>query len=966
MIDFGEGAGSPGAPGPASCSTARGMAEAREPRRPLATFAAWVVRLSPTRRKAALPSAIVWHLLAAAWVPAAAQPLSGQRDVGLAAVALQLRQLDGVKRVLMIGAHPDDEDTALLATLARGMGAETAYLSLTRGEGGQNFIGPRLREGLGVIRTGELVAARALDGGEQFFTRAYDFGYSKTLDEALEFWPLDEVLRDVVFVVRTFRPHVVVSVFSGTPRDGHGHHQFAGVVARAAFEASGNPERFAELAARAGAWTPLKLYRLVRRSPEEATLALPTGHLDPVLGRSPFQLAMESRSRHRSQEMGAPQLMGPRASGLRLEASRVGTAGDDGIFAGVDTTLAGQLGDPAPTGWPADADDRIAEYRRMLAAARKGLSAADTEGATVALAEGARTLQELLDRAPAGADTRVLKRRLAQISEAVLAAAGVVVEARVDREFLVPGESALVDVIVWNGGVAPVAGARPELVLPSGWSRSRVEADSGVPAGRFSMSVIAIPADGEVPPGQVARRRWRVTVPPDAPPSSPYYLDGDRTGDLYAWPDDGELWARPFRPSPVRASMALEVAGGELALERSGYYVGLDRTVGEYRKRPLVAPAVNVAVDPPWMVWPEGAVGTRTVGVALSNFSGVPRGGTLRLMAPEGWSVEPASWPFGLEPNGAASFSFAVRPDGAPVEGAHVFRAVAREEDPGSATACVKNDGLSVETCEDADIITREKITREYVTTSDIVDHPHIPRAAIAREAAARVSVVPVVADPTVRVGYIMGSGDDGAEVLRQIGMRVEELGAIAVRSEDFAGYDAIVLGIRAYETRPELAAANRALLDFASRGGTVVVQYNKYDFATGGFAPYPLSMRRPHDRVTDEEAPVAVIAPESPLFNTPNAIGPGDFEGWVQERGLYLASEWDARYETVMEMADPGEDPKRGALLVAPVGDGLYVYTGIAFFRQLPAGVPGAIRLFANLVSLGGAESGGLSARRR
>ena len=320
-------------------------------------------------------AALLLAAVASIAVPVA--PTAAQQQPGLAATALYLRQLDGVKRVLMIAAHPDDEDTSLLATLARGMGAETAYLSLSRGEGGQNFIGPRLHEGLGVIRTGELVAARALDGGEQYFTRAFDFGYSKSLDEALELWPLEEVLRDVVFVVRKFRPHVIVSVFSGTPRDGHGQHQLAGVAAREAFAAAGNPERFAELAAAGVApWAPSKLYRSVRFSPGEATLSVPSGDFDPVLGRSHFQLAMESRSRHRSQEMGSGQSMGPRSSSLRLEAAVVEGVEDDGVFAGVDTTLFGQLGTPLPAGWPADTEARLGRYREALGEAGRGFSAA--------------------------------------------------------------------------------------------------------------------------------------------------------------------------------------------------------------------------------------------------------------------------------------------------------------------------------------------------------------------------------------------------------------------------------------------------------------------------------------------------------------------------------------------------------------------------------------------------------------
>ncbi len=872
-------------------------------------------------------------------------PATAQQEHGVAATALHLRQLDGVKRVLMIAAHPDDEDTSLLATLARGMGAETAYLSLSRGEGGQNFIGPRLHEGLGVIRTGELVAARALDGGEQYFTRAFDFGYSKSLDEAVEFWPPEEVLRDVVFVIRKFRPHVIVSVFSGTRRDGHGQHQLAGVAAREAFEAAGDPDRFPELAA-AGVtpWEPAKLYRSVRFSPQEATLSVPSGEFDPVLGRSHFQLAMKSRSRHRSQEMGSGQAMGPRASSLRLEETRVEGVEDDGVFAGVDTTLFGQLGTPLPAGWPADTEERLGRYREALAEAAYGLSGTRSEGAVGGLVQGAGILRGLLAEAPEGEAKHVLERRLAQASEAVLAAAGVVTEVRVGRDLLTPGESVVVDVTVWNGGRAGLAGVDPALLLPPGWAASRTEESAqGSSRSRFFRGPsVGAPADGRIHAGQLGRWSWRVTVPPDAPPSAPYYLADERAGAMYRWPDEAELWALPFDPAPVRAGIALELDGVAMRVERDGEFIGVDRATGEYRKRVLVALAIDVAVDPPWMVWPSGVTEAREIGVALTNTSASPRSGSLHLEVPDGWSVEPATVPFALEPDGASgSFAFAVKPPRDRFRGEFGIRAIASEEMPPPEGSTEPRDRFP------------DRFGVEFVTEADIIDYPHISRAMMVREAAVRVSVVPVTADTRLRVGYIMGSGDDGATVLRQIGMQVDELGPAVVHAGDFASYDVLVLGIRAYETRPNLVAANEAVLDFARAGGTVIVQYNKYEFPAGGFAPYPVTINRPHDRVTDETAPVTLLASGSPIFEGPNAIGPADFEGWVQERGLYFLGEWDERYTPVMEMADPGEDPKRGGLLVAPVGDGLYVYTGLAFFRQFPAGVAGAYRLFANLVSL-------------
>ena len=915
-------------------------------------------------------------------------PVGAQQDQGVVGAALRMRQLDGVKRVLMIAAHPDDEDTGLLTALARGMGAETAYLSLSRGEGGQNLIGPRLHEGLGVIRTGELLAARALDGGEQYFTRAFDFGYSKSVEEALELWPLEEVLRDVVFVVRKFRPHVIVSVFSGTPRDGHGQHQLAGIAAREAFAAAADPDRFPELAAHGVTpWQPAKLYHSNRFISRGATVSVPTGTFDPVLGRSHFQLAMESRSQHRSQDMGSRQSMGPRSSSLRLEASVAEGMEDDGIFAGVDTTLIGQLGTPLPAGWPVDTEQRLARYRAALAAAAEGFSATRPDGAVAGLVEAAGILRGLLDEGPGGVDPgggaapaegrRVLERRLAQVSAAILAAAGIVTDARVGRNTLTPGESVTVDVTVWNGGAFDLANVAPKLVLPPGWTATPTDepAPSASRSPFFRQQAPPTPVDGTIAAGDIGRWSWRVAIPADAPASVPYYLHEERDGALHRWPDDGDLWALPFDPAPIGARVAMELAGGGpgalvLTAARTAEYVGVDQAAGEYREPVLVMPALNVEVDPPWMVWPSGAVDSREVTVVLTNTSTAPRSGEVSLEVPDGWGVEPADVPFALGPGGAnGSFTFTVAPLGAPAEGSHGFRAVAREAPAGGGTGTPGNAAgggagahretprtASAEPLGTGDRLPDRLADRsggEFVTEFDVVDFPHIPRTLMAREATVRVSVFPVAVDTDLRVGYVMGTGDDGPAALRQLGMTVEELSTSRVLAGDYTDLDVVVLGVRAYEARPDLAAANEALLDFARGGGTVIVQYNRYEFSGGGFAPYPATINRPHDRVTDETASVTLLLPDSPVFTRPNPVGPADFEGWVQERGLYFLGEWDERYTPVMEMADPGEDPKRGALVVAPVGDGLYVYTGLAFFRQFPAGVPGAYRLFANLVSL-------------
>ncbi|MGI9626787.1 MAG: PIG-L family deacetylase, partial [Longimicrobiales bacterium] len=764
-------------------------------------------------------------------------------DEGLVGTALKMRQLDGVKRVLMIGAHPDDEDTSLLTALARGNGAETAYLSLSRGEGGQNLIGPQLHEGLGIIRTGELVSARRLDGGGQYFTRAFDFGYSKNIDEALGHWPKEEVLRDVVYVVRSFRPHVIVSVFSGTERDGHGQHQIAGVTALEAFDAAGDPARFPELTSMGvEPWSPFKLYRSARFSPNDATARIPTGTFDPILGRSYFQVAMESRSQHRSQDMGVSQFMGPRQSALQLLDSRGLQSGEadaaleDGVFAGIDTTFFGQLPDPLPSGWPADTRAQLERYSHAIRDAEASLSALDPTRATPNLLEAHSLLESLAGSAGPGAAHDLLVHRMEQLSEIVLSSSGLVTDVRVSREILTPGESAVVDVNVWNGGPFAVANVLAELALPEGWTATPTdESAAGPPRSPFFRPTIPeTPTDASVAPGSIARWSWRVEVPASASVSEPYFLEHDRSGDLYEWPDDPTKWALPFDPSPVAASVSLDVArpdgsSGRVEVARSGEYVGVDKAVGEYREPPLIVPALSLDVEPKQMVWPQAVTTSRAVTVIVSNSSATERSGAVRLSVPTDFIVEPATQLFTLGPNGASrSFVFEVIPRGPLASGEHVLRAIA-VDDAGA----------------------------EFTLGHEIIDYPHIRRTALFDPAQVTVSAFPVVANTDLRVGYIMGSGDDGPRGLAQMGMQVDVLGEDVVREGDFGAYDVLVLGVRAYETRPDLVDANDDVLAFARTGGTVIVQYNKYEYPAGGFAPYDVEINRPHDRVTDETASV-------------------------------------------------------------------------------------------------------------
>ena len=754
-----------------------------------------------------------------------AAPLSAQvgpQRSSVVEVGLTLRQLDGVKRVLMIGAHPDDEDSSLLATLARGMGVETAYLSLTRGDGGQNIIGPELGEGLGIIRTGELEAARALDGARQFFTRAFDYGFSKSADEAFAHWPKEEVLRDVVSVIRTYRPQVIISVWAGTPRDGHGQHQASGILANEAFDAAADPGRFPDLGGLAAEpWSADKLYHSARfRGPGSgvASLTIQTGTFDPLLGRSYHQLAMESRSKHRSQEMGAAQTLGDRTSGLQLVQSRVGRINSDqGIFAGVDTTLAGLV-----EGLPAQAAPAIgrsiASYRLAIQEASASLDAVQPSRAAGALGRAYLILEFTFEQIrglgdPAAPLAEALAVRAGLVRSALLNAASVVIDVRTEDDLVVAGEEVGLDVQLWNGGPFRIDGA----VLRT------VGGDQQV-----SLPAEFLGAQGQtegpqtLEPGEIARWSYGFGSGSVLPLHVCTIWEFHATGTCTGGPETRARRGLPRNARPLlRAVGEFDIHIPELGEPvhvvwgDDAEYVGVNRALGEFREPVLATPAVSVAIEPAGMAWPEGSLEPLPVTVLLQNESASGSSGELSLEVPEGWEVTPSIIPFDLQGEGASrGFTFEVRPVGAADTGEHIFRAVA-----------TRDDGVRFD----------ERV--------DIIDYPHVERTLYLRPAEARVAVFPVRMREGIRVGYVMGSGDDGLEALRQLGVAVEEVGPDRIREGDFSGYDVLVLGIRVYETRPDVAAVNDRILAFAEAGGTVIVQYNKYEYSQGGFAPYAVSM---------------------------------------------------------------------------------------------------------------------------
>jgi LmbE family N-acetylglucosaminyl deacetylase len=844
------------------------------------------------------------------------------------------------KRVLMIGAHPDDEDTELLTILVRGMGAEAGYLSLNRGEGGQNLIGPELGEALGLLRTEELMAARHLDGARQYFTRAYDFGFSKTLDETWQHWPRDEILKDVVRIVRKFRPQIVVSIFSGTPRDGHGQHQAAGWAAREAFRVAGDSLRFPELAAEGLVpWTPLKFYRSARFDTGATTLTIEGGVLDRAVGKSFHQIAMAGRSLHRSQDMGQLQQLGPSKVRLSLVEDRTGN-GTAGLFAGVDTSLAAMpvgerrlVGGPSTLVPKSGAPASLRRYQARIDSLR-AVAGGDNTRARALLARAGRDLEDAVVGTGRGdtLDKRRYYTRGIEISDQLghlNAAAGylsrVVFDALVDDDRVVAGQPLRWTLSTWN------ASAESHGAL--------ISASQCIPLAECHSPG---PLTQTVEAGQIGSDTVGFNVLEEQPLTTPYFLRTPRTGDLYVWPPQTSShilaplpYGDPFEAPEFSGSAELTTEGSDSV--EAGFWTEAafrvnDQARGEIRRPVTVVPRVDVKLDPGTELWPLNSTVPHRFTVTLTHGARDSTSGTVTIQVPAGWPrVTPQRFQFGQEEE-RETFAFDVKPPGKLASATLELRAVAR--DLGG-------------TAYDVGVFT--------------VDYPHIHPRSYPKPSRAVVRVAPLVLPRLTRVGYIRGAADRVPEALVSVGIPLALLNAATLEQGDLSRYDAIVVGPRAFEVDSALVENNRRLLDYVRRGGLLIVQYQQQAYFNGGFAPYPLQVGGPspsglmvvHDRVTDENAPVRIITADQPAVLTPNRIGSADWRGWIQERGLYFARSWDRHYRPILRMNDPGEQALAGGLLVAPLGRGTYVYTGLSFFRQLPAGVPGAFRLFANLLAL-------------
>ena len=859
----------------------------------------------------------------------AASAQNATLDRGAAALGSTLAGIGTTGRVLTVAAHPDDEDTPMIAWLAKGRHVETAYLSLTRGDGGQNLIGNELGEALGAIRTQELLSARRIDGGRQYFTRAYDFGFSKNAEETYTHWPKDSILGDVVRVVRAFRPHVMIAFFSGTPRDGHGHHQVSGLLAREAYDVAADTVRF-PVKGFGLPWTPQKFYRSARQAPDSATLRVNVGEYDALLGRSYYEIAAESRSQHKSQGFGVLQKKGTMLGYLSREASRVvpGNARlEQSLFDGVDTTwtaLRPKL--------PATVQPVLDSALRTITAVRAMYRADDPSPIVTPLASALRQLRAVrnasgrgpglliagLPGAPSSLSRRspdeappalwdALATTIDRAERALVLAAGVSVEATAPRATfpvresvkIAVNDSLPVTITVFNRGRAPV-----QLLNAS-------VAGLGLRLGEVGDVAIS-------PDSAAVLSRWAVATQANSPWWRAF---GRKQQDWFQAPIDARTEAQQQEQRATMVQARLTIAGETVMVNEPVVYRFADPIKGDQQVPVSAVPGITVNLGSTMEYIRAGVPVERLVPVRIQSSYPHEAKVTVKLELPVGLVADSVERTRTLGPDGGTILTFRVH--GTVKEGRLELVALALHEGAMSTSSVFT------------------------------IQYDHITPMRLYGASGMYLSAVTVKRPPRARVGYVKGVGDTGLEALEQLDIAVEKIEPSTLGSADLSRFTSIVVGPRAYETSDVLVRNNARLLDYANKGGTLVVQYGAQNMnAFPGLTPYPLQWAPRAARVTMEQAPVKVLQPAHPLLNAPNRLSDRDWADWVQERATYMPSTIDKRYTALLSMNDPEEPEQQGALLVAPVGKGRYVYVTLALFRQLPNGVPGAARILANLVN--------------
>ncbi len=797
-----------------------------------------------------------------------------------------LQKLNFLGSALYIAAHPDDENTRLISYLANDVKARTAYLSLTRGDGGQNLVGPEIRELLGVIRTQELVAARGIDGGQQLFTRANDFGYSKHPDETLAIWNKEEVLSDVVRAIRKFKPDVIVNRFDHrSPGSTHGHHTSSAMLGVEAYDLVGDATKYPETANEFGTWQPKRLFfntswwfygsrENFEKADKSKLVEVETGNYYPALGLSNGEIASLSRSMHKSQGFGST---GSRGSETEyLEFLKGDFPKENGnLFEGIDTSWSRLEGGDA--------------IGTILKKVEQNFNFKDPSASVAELAKAYKMLAKL-------PESHWKNIKLKELEQLIIDCSGLYLEAVASEQSTTPKGNIKVNIEAIN--------------------RSNVS----VALNSIASTIITFPAYFAPTPLKINEKFSEESVENTFSAtrySAPYWLNEKGTLGMYKVPDKN-LIGLPVQKDQFPVTFNLTIEGVQIQVTRNIVYKFNDPVKGEVYRPFEVLPEITASIAEKVLIFATA----ESKNIPLKVRAGRDNvNGTVTLQHPQGWVVSPAQHTFNIARKGEEeTLIFSVKPPSG------------------------QSEGYIKPLMHIGDVF----YDKELVT----IDYEHIPYQSVLLPSEAKVVRINIEKKGQ-EIGYIDGAGDAIPESLKQIGYNVTTLSTSELIPENLKRFDAIVVGIRAYNTLPELEFKQAILNDYVKDGGTLLLQYNtSHRLVTENLAPYTLKLSR--DRVTDENSEVTLLATKHPVLNSPNKITESDFEGWVQERGLYFPDEWASEFTPILGMNDKDAELTKGSLLVAKHGKGHYIYTGLSFFRELPAGVPGAYRLFANLLSVG------------
>lgn len=793
-----------------------------------------------------------------------------------------IEKLNFFGTVLYLGAHPDDENTQMISYFSNYRNANTAYLSMTRGDGGQNLIGPQLQELLGVIRTQELLGARRIDGGRQFFTRANDFGYSKHPEETFSLWNKDSILKDVVTVIRNFKPDIIIDRFDHrTPGTTHGQHTASAILSYDAFNAAADPafKSFTD----AKSWQPRRLFfntswwfygsqESFEKADKTKMLSFDMGNYYPDLGLSNNEIAALSRSQHKSQGFGSTGRRGSNVEYLELIKGDL-PKNRTNIFEGIDTS------------WTRVKDGKA--IGELLSKAQTDFNFEDPAASIPQLLKAYRLIDKLHDDY-----WRTIK--LKQIKDIIAACSGLYLEAVADSQLATPGSEHKITIEAINRSSVPM---NLDSIQISG-NNTEIFQDE------LSNNI-----DFAKPVG--------IKIPPDARFTSPYWLTQKGSIGRYQV-SDTELVGLPETPKAIQARFDIQIENTQIPFYKNVIYKYNDPVKGEVYQPFEIVPKVTVSVPDKVIIFSEGR--SKQIPVTISILTDT-LSGSVTLCHPDGWKVSPEKTDFRFAgENKNVTTLFTVTPPDTQSEGVI------------------------------SPLVTAEG--KAYTLEMTRIDYDHIPRQTVLIPSQSKVVRMNI---QTVgkQIAYIPGAGDKVPESLRQIGYRVTELPDEDIKAEKLKNFDAVILGIRTYNINDNARYWQKELHDYVKNGGTVIVQYNTdRGLKVDGVAPYPLTLSK--DRVVEEDAKVTMIDPGNALLNYPNKITEADFKGWIQERGLYFPDQWDKAFVPVFSMHDTGEKPLFGSLLVARYGKGHFIYTGLSFFRELPAGVPGAYKLFANMIAVG------------